>query len=190
MEKWFQNKNFPAKKGKRGTNARKAHRDINARKVRRALGVLLAAALVFQTLPFGSAAASASEVRGGLCEHHRSHTPDCGYTEAEPGAECTHEHTEDCYKTVEDCIHGHTESCYPADTATDSEGALSSLQNAATPAVKRAAVSQRNWTAGMSMTVPADTRRKRREAPALLYVKSVIAGHRRMTGMHLKPVGK
>jgi hypothetical protein len=124
MEKWFQNKNFPAKKGKRGTNARKAHRDINARKVRRALGVLLAAALVFQTLPFGSAAASASEVRGGLCEHHRSHTPDCGYTEAEPGAECTHEHTEDCYKTVEDCIHGHTESCYPADTATDSEGAL------------------------------------------------------------------
>ena len=123
MEKWFQNKNFPAKKGKRGTNARKAHRDINARKVRRALGVLLAAALVFQTLPFGSAAASASEVRGGLCEHHRSHTPDCGYTEAKPGAECTHEHTEDCYKTVEDCIHGHTESCYPADTATDSEGA-------------------------------------------------------------------
>jgi len=105
------------------TNAREIHRGTNARKAKRALGVLLAAALVFQTLPFGSAAASASEGRGGLCEHHRSHTPDCGYREAEPGAECTHEHTEDCYKTVEDCIHEHTESCYPADTVSESEGA-------------------------------------------------------------------
>ena len=121
---------FPGKQGRKWeqerlleTNAREIHRGTNARKAKRALGVLLAAALVFQTLPFGSAAASASEVRGGLCEHHRSHTPDCGYREAEPGAECTHEHTEDCYKTVEDCIHEHTESCYPADTVSESEGA-------------------------------------------------------------------
>ncbi len=121
---------FPGKQGRKWeqerlleTNAREIHRGTNARKAKRALGVLLAAALVFQTLPFGSAAASASEVRGGLCEHHRSHTPDCGYREAEPGAECAHEHTEDCYKTVEDCIHEHTESCYPADTVSESEGA-------------------------------------------------------------------
>lgn len=121
---------FPGKQGRKWeqerlleTNAREIHRGTNARKAKRALGVLLAAALVFQTLPFGSAAASASEGRGGLCEHHRSHTPDCGYREAEPGAECTHEHTEDCYKTVEDCIHEHTESCYPADTVSESEGA-------------------------------------------------------------------
>ncbi len=121
---------FPGKQGRKWeqerlleTNAREIHRGTNARKAKRALGVLLAAALIFQTLPFGSAAASASEGRGGLCEHHRSHTPDCGYREAEPGAECTHEHTEDCYKTVEDCIHEHTESCYPADTVSESEGA-------------------------------------------------------------------
>ena len=121
---------FPGKQGRKWeqerlleTNAREIHRGTNARKAKRALGVLLAAALVFQTLPFGRAAASAAEGRGGLCEHHRSHTPDCGYREAEPGAECTHEHTEDCYKTVEDCIHEHTESCYPADTVSESEGA-------------------------------------------------------------------
>ena len=25
---------------------------------------------------------------GGLCEHHTEHTPDCGYTEVEPGTPC------------------------------------------------------------------------------------------------------
>ena len=67
---------FPGKQGRKWeqerlleTNAREIHRGTNARKAKRALGVLLAAALVFQTLPFGSAAASASEGRGGLCEH-------------------------------------------------------------------------------------------------------------------------
>ncbi len=131
MGKWFQNKSFStekqkqgikARKGHRGINARKIHRDIKARKMHRAFGVLLAAALVFQAVPFEGIAVSASESSGGgLCEHHRSHTPDCGYKEAEPGHECTHEHTEDCYRTVEgedgsatkepDCHHEHDESC-------------------------------------------------------------------------------
>ena len=123
MGKWFQDKSFSAKKwGQGGTNARKIHRDINARKLHRALGVLLAAALIFQTLPFDGIAVSASESSGGgLCTHHRSHTQDCGYKEAEAGHTCTHEHTEDCYRIVEgedgsttkelDCHHEHDESC-------------------------------------------------------------------------------
>ena len=122
MEKWFQNKNFSTEKRGQGIKARKGHRDINARKIHRALGILLAAALVFQTVPFEGIAVSASESSGGgLCEHHTGHTPDCGYKEAEPGHACTHEHTEDCYRTVEeedgsttrelDCHHVHDESC-------------------------------------------------------------------------------
>lgn len=131
MGKWFQNKSFStekreqgikARKGHRGINARKIHRDIKARKASRAFGILLAAALVFQTVPFEGIAVSASESSGGgLCEHHRSHTPDCGYKEAEEGHGCTHEHMEDCYRTVEgedgsatkepDCHHEHDESC-------------------------------------------------------------------------------
>ena len=122
MEKWFQNKNFSTKKWKRDINTWKIHRDINARKKHRALGILLAAALIFQTLPLGGISVSASESSGGgLCGHHRSHTPDCGYKEAEAGHVCTHEHTQECYRTVEgedgsttkepDCHHEHDESC-------------------------------------------------------------------------------
>ncbi len=122
MEKWFQNKNFSTKKWKRGINTWKIHRDINARKKHRVLGILLAAALIFQTLPLGGISVSASESSGGgLCGHHRSHTPDCGYKEAEAGHVCTHEHTQECYRTVEgedgsttkepDCHHEHDESC-------------------------------------------------------------------------------
>ena len=109
MGKW------PTKKWKQGTDARKTHRT---------LGILMAAALIFQTMPFEGIVVTASGSRGGgLCTHHTGHTTDCGYQEAEPGAECTHEHTDDCYKTVEDCIHEHKESCYPADTAPNSGGA-------------------------------------------------------------------
>ena len=131
MGKWFQNKNFTtekrgqgikARKGHRDMNTRKLHRDIKAWKLHRAFGILLAAALVFQAVPFEGIAVSASESSGGgLCEHHTEHTPDCGYKEAEPGHGCTHEHTEDCYRTVEgedgsttrepDCHHEHDESC-------------------------------------------------------------------------------
>ncbi len=113
MGKWFQDKSFSTGKREKG---------IKARKVYRALGILLAATLVFQTVPFEGISVSASESSGGgLCEHHGSHTPDCGYKEAEPGHACTHEHTEDCYRTVEgedgsttkelDCHHEHDEEC-------------------------------------------------------------------------------
>ncbi len=92
------------------------------RRKNRVLGVLLAAIVVFQTMPFEGIAVSASESSGGgLCEHHTEHTPDCGYKEAEPGTECCHEHTDDCYRIVEeedgsitkelDCHHEHDESC-------------------------------------------------------------------------------
>ena len=122
MGKWFQNKSFSTEKQEQGIKARKGYRGINARKIHRALGILLAAALVFQTVPFDGIAVSASESSGGgLCEHHRPHTPDCGYKEAEPGHACTHKHTEECYRTVEgedgsttkepDCHHEHDESC-------------------------------------------------------------------------------
>ena len=128
MGKWFQDKSFSTGKQEQGIKARKGHRGINARKMHRAFGALLAAALVFQTVPFEGIAVSASESSGGgLCEHHRSHTPDCGYKEAEPGHGCTHEHTEDCYRTVEeedgsttkepDCHHEHDESCGYRETA-------------------------------------------------------------------------
>ena len=72
--------------------------------------------------------AGVSAVHTGLCEHHPEHTEDCGYTEGTEGADCEHEHTEDCYTLVEKCIHEHDESCYPVlegsvseNTATSSE---------------------------------------------------------------------
>ena len=45
----------------------------------------------------------------GLCEHHPSHTEDCGYAAS---GECTHECTEDsgCISTV--CSHQHVATCY------------------------------------------------------------------------------
>ena len=85
---------------------------------RRILSVIMALVLCVGLYPTGALAEGSVS---GSCTHHMEHTPDCGYMEAEPGAECTHEHTEDCYKTVEDCIHEHTESCYPADNASESE---------------------------------------------------------------------
>ena len=74
------------------------------------MGFLMAAALIFNTLPASGLAVSASGREAGLCEHHTEHTPDCGYREAQP---CTHEHTEECYKTVTECVHTHTDGCYP-----------------------------------------------------------------------------
>ncbi|EOS41486.1 hypothetical protein C809_04304 [Lachnospiraceae bacterium MD335] len=41
---------------------------------------------------------------------------DCGYMEAQP---CTHEHTEECYKTVTECVHEHTDECYPKTEETE-----------------------------------------------------------------------
>ena len=64
MGKW------PTKKWKQGTDARKTHRT---------LGILMAAALIFQTIPFEGIVVTASGSRGGgLCTHHTGHTTDCG----------------------------------------------------------------------------------------------------------------
>ena len=57
-------------------------------------------------------AAPASK-QGGLCEHHTTHTAECGYLPAAPGSPCTHVHDDDCYRLVRDCVHTHTEECYP-----------------------------------------------------------------------------
>lgn len=45
------------------------------------MGFLMAAALIFNTLPAGGIAVSASGREAGLCEHHTEHTVDCGYSE-------------------------------------------------------------------------------------------------------------
>ena len=84
---------------------------INVRNIHRALGIFLSAVMVFNMLPAGGISVYASEEKAGFCEHHTEHTADCGYQEAQPRADCTHEHTEDCYKIVENCIHEHMESC-------------------------------------------------------------------------------
>ena len=107
MGKWFRHNNVRGEKWKQG-------------RLRRGLGILLAAAMIFQALPFREAAISSAS-GSGLCEHHAEHTADCGYAEAEPEQKCTHEHTEECYRTVgeedgspakePDCRHEHDESC-------------------------------------------------------------------------------
>ena len=99
-------------------------------KWKRPAAFLLAAAMIFTMpgVPASAVEAGVSAVHTGLCEHHPEHTEDCGYTEGTEGADCEHEHTEDCYTPVEKCIHKHDESCYPVlegsvseNTATSSE---------------------------------------------------------------------
>ncbi len=85
-------------------------------RLRRSMGFLMAAVLIFNTLPASGLAVSASEQEKGLCEHHTEHTAECGYAEAQP---CTHEHGEECYKTVTECVHEHTDECYPETEATE-----------------------------------------------------------------------
>ncbi len=50
---------------------------------------------------------------GGLCQHHREHTKECGYREGKPGHACSHEHQPDCYTLVTRCVHRHDQDCYP-----------------------------------------------------------------------------
>ena len=99
-------------------------------KWKRPAAFLLAAAMIFTMpgVPASAVEAGVSAVHTGLCKHHPKHTEDCGYTEGTEGADCEHEHTEDCYTLVEKCIHKHDESCYPVlegsvseNTATSSE---------------------------------------------------------------------
>lgn len=95
------------------------------RKWKRTLSIVLSVAMLFSMTGMntvfaleGGPAIGAS----GLCEHHKEHTADCGYTEGTPGTPCTHEHTDECYREATDCTHTHTDECYGDEipTATDS----------------------------------------------------------------------
>ena len=82
---------------------------------KRFFSIFTALALLFSTLPVNALAVGNSGA-GGLCEHHPSHTAECGYAEGAEGTPCNHEHTEDCYTLVEKCVHEHTDECYPEES--------------------------------------------------------------------------
>ena len=92
---------------------------------KRIAAFVLAAAMVFSTLPLNVLAVEIPTVAAGLCEHHPEHTADCGYTEGTEGTPCNHEHNEDCYTLVTECVHEHTEDCYPAESVLDNIDAQS-----------------------------------------------------------------
>lgn len=92
---------------------------------KRIAAFVLAAAMVFSTLPLNVLAVETPTVAAGLCEHHPEHIADCGYTEGTEGTPCNHEHNEDCYTLVTECVHEHTEDCYPAESVSDNTDAQS-----------------------------------------------------------------
>lgn len=90
---------------------------------KRIAALVLAAAMVFSTLPLNVLAVETPTVAAGLCEHHPEHIADCGYTKGTEGTPCNHEHNEDCYTLVTECVHEHTEDCYPAESVSDNTDA-------------------------------------------------------------------
>ncbi|MCH5250654.1 MAG: hypothetical protein J1E98_12005, partial [Lachnospiraceae bacterium] len=76
---------------------------------KRILSILLTLCLCLSMLPAGAWAAEPDN--DGLCPHHEEHNEACGYIEADEGAPCSHEHTEDCFAPVENCVHEHDEAC-------------------------------------------------------------------------------
>lgn len=78
--------------------------------IRRIISTLTALS-VFSAVSITGTAEDVSEYTGGLCPHHTEHTAECGYAEASEGADCGHEHTEDCYIITENCVHICDESC-------------------------------------------------------------------------------
>lgn len=92
---------------------------------KRIAAFVLAAAMVFSTLPLNVLAVETPTVAAGLCEHHPEHIADCGYTKGTEGTPCNHEHNEDCYTLVTECVHEHTEDCYPAESVSDNTDAQS-----------------------------------------------------------------
>ncbi len=70
------------------------------------LSMLLTAALVVSGGGTTVPALAAGSGGTGLCEHHPAHTKECGYREADPGAPCMHEHTEDCYAVIPEATPG------------------------------------------------------------------------------------
>ena len=75
--------------------------------IRRAVSLTLALAMA---LSFGLTARAAED--DGLCQHHPSHTADCGY---EATGECTHVCTEDSGCITIQCAHEHVATCFDAE---------------------------------------------------------------------------
>lgn len=75
--------------------------------LRRGISLALALAL---TLPLGLASRAAET--DGLCEHHPSHTTDCGYAAT---GECAHECTADSGCITVRCSHAHVATCFDAE---------------------------------------------------------------------------
>ncbi len=82
---------------------------------KRLLAMLMAICMLTGILPVSAFATG--------CEHHPSHTTECGYVEAVAGAPCTHECGADCYTTVDNCTHGdnHDADCGWAAATEESE---------------------------------------------------------------------
>lgn len=74
------------------------------RKLNRIGALALAVVLMGTSIEFPVIAA-------GNCEHHTEHTEECGYKAAVEGADCTHEHGDECYSKVTDCVHSHDGEC-------------------------------------------------------------------------------
>lgn len=79
------------------------------KKWKKGMALALAAMLIGTTVDISAFAAE--ETGTVICDHHTEHTSECGYTEATAGADCTHEHSDDCYSEVTVCVHSHDESC-------------------------------------------------------------------------------
>lgn len=67
--------------------------------------MLLAVLLMFSSVDYGVLSAAAAERTETTCPNHPEHTADCGYVEAVEGADCTHEHTDECYTKTLNCTH-------------------------------------------------------------------------------------
>ncbi|MBQ9970448.1 MAG: hypothetical protein IJP15_08175 [Oscillospiraceae bacterium] len=86
-------------------------------KWKKALSMFLSAVMVLNSFPL-SVFAQEQE-----CTHHE-HNQDCGYVEAVAESPCTHEHSEDCYRSVTNCIHEHVDCGYVAAVAEVSCGCV------------------------------------------------------------------
>lgn len=81
------------------------------KRAKKVLRFLLTLCMVLSMISITVFAAEAD----GLCDHHTTHTDDCGYIAAVEGADCTHVHNTDCGYTANalgtDCSHTHDDTC-------------------------------------------------------------------------------
>jgi len=69
-------------------------------RTRKVLSILLCVLMLVQYVPTTAFAVGSDN----LCEHHATHTAECGYAEAVAGSDCTHVHSESCYALLS-CVH-------------------------------------------------------------------------------------